>query len=49
MPNTDDINTLAGIYHCTACGKRVTMPLGHKFPPCEGCGGTHFELDDPTK
>lgn len=49
MPKTDDINTVAGIYHCTNCGERITMPHGHKFPDCPKCHGTGWALDDPTK
>jgi DNA-directed RNA polymerase subunit RPC12/RpoP len=48
MPNTDDTNTVAGLYACTSCGKEITMPDGHKFPPCSKCGGTSFRLVTAT-
>ena len=34
MAKTGDSNTVAGIYRCDSCGERITMPLGHEFPPC---------------
>jgi hypothetical protein len=40
MPRTGDSNTVAGIYKCDSCGERITMPLGHEFPPCPKEGKT---------
>lgn len=39
MPSTDEKNTIAGIYisNCRDA-ERITMPLGHQFPPCPKCG-----------
>jgi hypothetical protein len=39
MPSTDDRNTVAGIYVSDCPDReRITMPLGHQFPPCPKCG-----------
>jgi hypothetical protein len=39
MPSTDDKNTVAGIYVSNCADvERITMPLGHEFPPCPKCG-----------
>jgi predicted RNA-binding Zn-ribbon protein involved in translation (DUF1610 family) len=38
MTKTHDSNKVAGIYACDSCGERITMPIGHEFPPCPGCG-----------
>lgn len=39
VPYTHDENKMAGIYvsNC-ADAERITMPLGHEFPPCPKCG-----------
>jgi predicted RNA-binding Zn-ribbon protein involved in translation (DUF1610 family) len=50
MPSNGDTNQVAGIYSCDSCGERITMPLGHRFPPCPGCGGDGpYSLDVATK
>jgi hypothetical protein len=51
MPNTGDINRVAGIYQSTCRDReRITMPLGHKFPPCPNCGhDVSWQLVVPTK
>jgi len=50
MPSTGSANTVAGIYACDSCGEHVTMPLGHTFPPCPGCGkSVNYTLVTPTK
>jgi hypothetical protein len=51
MAKTDDINTVAGIYVSTdGCAERITVPLGHKFPPCPKCKkATSYRLVEATK
>ena len=50
MAKTHDSNKVAGIYACDNCGERITMPIGHEFPPCPGCGkAVTYTLVVPTK
>ena len=50
MAKTHDSNKVAGIYACDDCGERITMPIGHEFPPCPGCGkAVTYTLAVPTK
>lgn len=50
MTRTHDSNKVAGIFACDGCGERITMPIGHEFPPCPGCGkAVAYTLAVPTK
>jgi hypothetical protein len=51
MQRTGDKNQVAGIYQSTCKDReRITMPLGHEFPPCPRCGGNvGWQLAVPTK
>ena len=51
MPYTREKNTVAGIYESDCRDhERITMPLGHEFPPCPKCGhAVNWRLVVPTK
>jgi len=51
MPTTGSRNTVAGIYESNCKDReRITMPLGHEFPPCPTCGNAvNWQLVDATK
>jgi predicted RNA-binding Zn-ribbon protein involved in translation (DUF1610 family) len=41
---------VAGIYKCDSCGERITMALGHEFPPCPSCKkAVSYSLVEATK
>jgi hypothetical protein len=51
MPPTDSTNRVAGIYESDCKDReRITMPLGHQFPPCPTCGkAVNWQLVVATK
>lgn len=51
MPRTGTKNTVAGIYVSDCADReRITMPLGHEFPPCPKCGkDVNWTLVEATK
>jgi hypothetical protein len=42
MAQTGEVCQVAGIYKCsTHPSHQITMPKGHKFPPCDAGGKGH--------
>ncbi len=49
MAETGEITQTSGIYKCTKCGNEITLPAGHRVPPCSKCNNTSFRLVRATR